>query len=301
MGELGAGVEDVARFIHQQTYPEGGRQYVSFHCCGMRDDNFERALVALEPSPHSSGRHSGTLFIDDVGALGATGQDLLAKLINDERSRARERSPAGVLRVIAGARGTFGNSPEWSQFRGDLIEALSVLQVRIPPLRERPQDIIPTARSLVRERAALLGKTIRGIGPDAKRKLRAHHFPGNQRELEAVIERAVIIEHGGVISEDSITFLETVEPGVAGSLSETLGRFLDLKGANPPSLAEVERAYVACVLSRVNGNRTATARVLRVSYPTIVKKITDYNIDVPRFGRLSKTERSDDRVGSASK
>ncbi len=109
----------------------------------------------------------------------------------------------------------------------------------------------------------------------------------------------MICERGNFISDDSITFGDGGELGVAASLAEALGRFLDLKGAEPPSLPDVERAYIACLLTRMNGNRTATARVLGISYPTIVKKITDYNIDVPRFGRMGK--RGTLTIGSASK
>jgi DNA-binding NtrC family response regulator len=295
LGERGTGIDDLARFIHDQTPSHRGHRFTSVRCEGAGDEQLERILVgfgAASAKPKDDGR-PGTLFLDDVGALGAAAQEHLALFLDEERAGARRSPSRGCVRVIAGAREPIAALVEHGRFRDDLRETLSVVRCRIPPLRERPDDIISTAELLVRDRAARMGKAVRGISAPAARKLRGHPFPGNLRELEAVVERAVIDEGGDVLGPESIVFFDDPEPGVdpepgfLTSFSETLVRSLG-KASDPPSLAQLERAYITWLLARTNGNRTAAARILRVSYPTIAKKIADYKIEAPKLGAAVK-------------
>jgi NtrC-family two-component system response regulator AlgB len=291
LGERGTGIDDLARFIHDETPSHRGHAFTSVRCDGAGDEQLERILIGLGRATAGAkakddGR-PGTLFLDDVGALGAVAQEHLARFLDEERAGARRSPSRGCVRVIVGAREPIAALVEHGRFRDDLRETFSVVRCRIPPLRERPDDIVSTAELLVRDRAALMGKAVRGISAPAARKLRGHRFPGNLRELEAVVERAVIYEASDVLGPDSVVFFDDPEPGFLTSFSDTLLRSLG-KASEPPSLAQLERAYITWLLARTNGNRTAAARILRVSYPTIAKKIADYKIEAPKLGAAVK-------------
>jgi len=165
-------------------------------------------------------------------------------------------------------------------FRLDLFHRLDVFRVHVPPLRERREDVLPLARFFLVELAARAGKAIGGLAPETERRLLAYLFPGNVRELRNVIERAVILEAGPLLSEDAV-LLRAPTPA---ERAPRPGAPAPPAGAPPPpTLADVEKAYVEQLLERAGGNRSQVARWMGVSYPTVVKKIADHGIDVSRW------------------
>jgi DNA-binding NtrC family response regulator len=282
LGEKGAGAEDLARFIHHEATKSRGHRFTAVHCRRAAEEPIERALEEVSRRAATSVKgKSETLFLDEVGALGAVAQDQVVLLLEDGRSTSERSRSRGCARVIASTREPLGALVERGLFREELLDALSVVRLRIPPLRERPDDIVKTADHLVREKASRIGKPVRGITSAAKRKLRAHGFPGNLRELDAVIERAVIYESSDMLGADSIVFVEDTEPSSGSSLPDALARAFG-RSSEPPSLEELERTYITWLIGHTHWNRSAAARILGVSYPTIAKKIADYKIEPPK-------------------
>jgi len=167
-------------------------------------------------------------------------------------------------------------------FRLDLFHRLDVFHIRIPPLRERREDVMPLARFFLAEFASRARKAIRGLSPDTERRLLAYGFPGNVRELRNVIERGVILESGELLSASSVLLGDEERPAAPAAAPPLAGLAMGADG-EPPSLEEVEKAYLLQLLERAGGNRTQVARWMGVSYPTVMKKITDYGIDLSRW------------------
>lgn len=301
-GERGSGIEDVARFIHQSTPRSRARDFVAVHCSGVREDALERstssaiARLASQVSKGADRARSITLFFDDVSVLGPGAQEQLATMLERQR-QAPPRRAAVVVRVVAGSRRSLGQLGEARLFREDLLHALSIVRLRVPPLRERPEDIIPTAEVLLREQMDGRRRKLRGISPEAMQRLRTHSFPGNLQELEAVIERAVILETGDMLSAESLAF-EDEEGEASSSCDDAFSTAVRINGTFL-SLTELERTYIAWLLKRVSGNKTAIARILRVSYPTVAKKIADYKLETPK--RRAPPEPASSGGGSLSR
>jgi DNA-binding NtrC family response regulator len=285
ISEPGGGAEELARLIHDATPGAPHMQFVAVRCRGVAEDVIERDLFgerdarAAQAAPAVERARPGTLFIDEVSHLAETAQARLATFIDAEHRRAPDGGSARQVRVIAGTEVSLGHAVRERRFRSDLFEQLSVMKLRIPPLRERPQDILPLARKLLDGHAKRLGKDIRDLAPAAAAKLRDHVYPGNVRELDAIIERAVILESGDTLDAGSISFEDEAATGALTFLSVMVSRFSEEHG-RPPKIVELERAYVVWLLERTRGNRTAVSRILGVSYPTIMKKIIDYGIDL---------------------
>jgi len=229
VGESGSPTEELARFIHERSGAPDRRRFIVVRCAGVPEGALEEqllretaALRRAEQSP-TKGPGPATLFVDGLSELGAAGQAHLGELIAAARSqRATQR-----VRVIGSMNSILVSTSRGLAFRPDLLEQLSTAVVRIPPLRERPDDVERLASVYTTAWGDVTGRELT-LGLGALKKLRAHHFPGNERELRTV----------------------------------------------------VERAYLVLVLERANGNRTAAARALGISYPTVNKKIRDYEIDL---------------------
>jgi len=179
------------------------------------------------------------------------------------------------LRVVAATNRNLGEEVRAGRFRLDLFHRLDVFGLRVPPLRERREDLPELSRFLLARIAARLLKPAPKLLPETDKVLAAYSWPGNVRELRNVLERAVILERGGVISAGSL-LLGEVGPQTGGAFFEA--QQID---GRPPTLAELEKLYLERLLQHAGGNRTQVARLLDVSYPTVAKKIADYGIVLP--------------------
>ena len=165
---------------------------------------------------------------------------------------------------------------ERGAFRLDLYHRLDVFHIRVPPLRERREDILPLAGHFLSRFATRMRKPANRFAPETERLLLGYDYPGNVRELRNIVERAVILSTADAIDPDCIVISGPSRTGPAAT-----GAFfsVDLDPAGkPPDLDGLERAYIARLLDFASGNRTAVARLLGVSYPTIAKKIADYGL-----------------------
>jgi DNA-binding NtrC family response regulator len=141
--------------------------------------------------------------------------------------------------------------------------------------------VLPLARFFLAEFTARAAKPIRALAPETERRLLAYSYPGNVRELRNVIERAVILETGTTLSPLSVLLREDEKEKSAAAIGSAVD--LTVGTGDPPSLEEVEKAYLLQLLERAGGNRTQVARWMGVSYPTVMKKITDYGVDMSRW------------------
>ncbi len=288
-GESGTGKELVAHLVHVRSPRRGDAPLVELNCAAIPETLLEAELFGHERGAFTDAKRArsglleqaegGTVFLDEVGDMPLATQAKLLKVLETQvfRRLGSNRDQVADVRFIAATHRDLRARVREGAFRLDLYHRLDVFHIAIPPLRERREDVLPLARAFLHELAARAGKEIAGLAPETERRLLAYPFPGNVRELRNVIERAVILENGHVLSPASVLLREdaAAPPEAEGGRGAPAGR--------PPTLEEVERAYLLDLLERAGGNRTQVARWMGVSYPTVVKKVNDHGIDLSRW------------------
>jgi two-component system response regulator AtoC len=290
-GESGTGKELVAHLLHVKTPRRGDAPLVELNCAAIPETLLEAELFGHERGAFTDAKHAkpglleqadgGTVFLDEVGDMPLATQAKLLKVLETQvfRRLGGTRDIAADVRFVSATHRDLEAAVGAGTFRLDLFHRLDVFHIHIPPLRERKEDILPLARFFLRELATRAGKGIGGLAPETEERLLAYPFPGNVRELRNVVERAVILEAGDLLSLESLLLRHDARPAPepASSSLPTPGE------APPPTLEEIEKAYVVQLLERAAGNRTQVARWMGVSYPTVMKKIVDYRIDLSRW------------------
>jgi len=298
-GESGTGKQVVANLIHHRTVRRANEAFVELNAASLPETFVESELFGHERGAFTDAKSQkrglleladgGSLFLDEIGELPLTIQAKLLKVLETSTFR-RLGGTADVrvdVRFIAATNRDLARAVQEGAFRTDLYHRLDVFRIRLPPLRERPEDVLPLAQAFAKEFAARMGKTIAGLSPEAEAKLRDYPYPGNVRELRNVMERAVILEGGERISARSILLNAqpqqpaaeaTPASGGPGSAHPLLQSTLDRLG-RPPTLAELEKDYLAQLLEYAGGNKSQVARLTGLSYPTVTRKITDYGIE----------------------
>ena len=280
----GAGGDELAALIHAGEEPPASRPFVVLHCRGVAEAALERELATGAPSAALARARTGTLYVDEVANLGARAQAAVVGLLEGAR-RPGGAAPARPHRLVFGTSVDLKRAVKERAFRADLLERLSVLTLDLPRLRDRGEDILPLARRLLAARTLAVGGKPLTAGACAK--LLSYDWPGNCAELATVIERAVILEEGEAISDAAIIFAREAVSGGADSISDLFSRLVSTQ-SRPPTIDELEHAYLVWLLRFTFGNRTAASRLLGVSYPTIMKKIRDYEIDFKAFTRARR-------------
>jgi DNA-binding NtrC family response regulator len=277
-GESGTGKEMIARVIHNS----GGRAQkpmVSVSCAALAETLLESELFGHEKGAFTGADQQkrgkfeladgGTIFLDEIGDISPKLQvDLLRVL--QERSFYRVGGSQEVsvdVRAIAATHVNLQQAVAEGKFREDLYYRLNVIEIRIPPLRERREDVPLLALHFLERLAHELGKDVNDISEGALKLLMEYNWPGNVRELENTIERAVVICKNHVLTEDSFGFL---------ALNGTAGRVWA-----PPagmSLQDMEKVLIASTLQRTNGNIKESAGILGIDRSTLYEKIKRYEI-----------------------
>ena len=289
-GESGTGKELVAHLVHVKTPRRGEAPFVELNCAAIPETLLEAELFGHERGAFTDAKRAkpglleqadgGTVFLDEVGDMPLATQVKLLKVLETQvfRRLGGTRDIGADVRFVSATHRDLQAAVASGSFRLDLFHRLDVFHIHVPSLRDRKEDILPLARFFLHELATRAGKGIRGLAPETERRLVAYPFPGNVRELRNVVERAVILESGDVLSPESLLLRDDARPPAqAPSLLPVPGE------APPPTLEEVERAYLVQLLERAAGNRTQVARWMGVSYPTVMKKIVDYGIDLSRW------------------
>jgi two-component system, NtrC family, response regulator AtoC len=271
-GESGCGKDALAAFIHSRS-PRAAQPLVKIDCATLPADLLEAELFGYERGAFTGatetkpGRmeaaHRGTLVLDEIAHLSLDAQAKLLRVIEHrEFERLGGRKTIAVdARLIALTNADLKNAVERRAFRDDLFYRLNVVQITVPPLRERRKDIEALTRSLVRTYAAKHGRAARKLSRESQDLLSGYEFPGNVRELANIIERAVIVCAGAEV--EGADFPESVR--IAASKQARRHR--------RPTLAEVESDYIAETLSSTRGNKTEAAKILGISRKNLYERL----------------------------
>ena len=279
-GESGTGKELLARFIHERS-PRAKGPFVAINCGALPESLLESELFGhvrgsfTGAVSHKKGlfeeANHGTFLLDEIAETPPPIQvKLLRTLQEREIRRVGATTPIKVdARVLAATNKNLEKAVAGREFRRDLYYRLNVINLQIPPLRERREDILPLARLFMDRHAKAQDKDIRAISAEALDLLTAYPWPGNVRELENVIERAVVLA-----TRDRITVADLPLALRSGEVTLALGEL-----AEPRSLKELERRAILAALERHHGNRTRAARELGISLHTLWRKLKGYQTD----------------------
>jgi two-component system, NtrC family, response regulator AtoC len=282
-GESGSGKEAVARAVHQASARAAG-PFVAVNCGAIPETLLESELFGHEKGAFTGADRTreglveeaqgGTLFLDEIGELPLSLQVKLLRVLQERTLRrvggAGER-PVDVRVLTATARDLVSEVRE-GRFREDLYYRINVVQIHIPPLRTRPEDIPLLAEHFIRRHATRLGIPAQGLSLSLLPMLAAYTWPGNVRELENVLERALVLS-GGEVKEEH--FPAHVRSG--RQLFEVSDDDGDLSVKR--RLPALERTLIARALERSGGNRTRAAEVLELSVRALTYKIRDYGLE----------------------
>jgi DNA-binding NtrC family response regulator len=284
-GESGTGKELVARAIHQLS-PRARQPLVTVHCAGLPRELIESELFGHEKGAFT-GAHErrvgrveqaqgGTLFLDEIGEIDAGIQIKLLRFLGErtfERLGSNKTLTADV-RLIAATNKHLEQLVRNGTFREDLYFRLKVVPIHLPPLRERPGDIVLLARHFLREFADENQKNISGFSPEALEHLTAYGWPGNVRELRTAIEHAVVLCRGtNIAPRDLPPTVRGTPSSVAGAES---GRLLTQTGL---TVREAEKQLILRALKECGGNRTKAARRVGMSRRTLHRKLLAYRLE----------------------
>jgi DNA-binding NtrC family response regulator len=292
-GEPGTGKELVARAIHYNS-SRRDRPFVAVNCSALPAGSLEAELFGGGDTDRGreSGRfelaHPGTVFLDDIDEAGLEVQGRILSVLEHgwfERPRTRTRVKADV-RVIGATGKSLVSRMKEGAFRVDLFYRLKIVSVFIPPLRERLDDIPYLAQHFLDRARASMQRDIEGMSPGALRLLQEHSWPGNIRELEQAVQRAVALCRTGVLGlEDFRTLTEDAEgwptpeaPGVGSLASCVRAEYRKLRGALEADIdgrvvSEVEQALAAEAMREGGGNQVQAARLLGISRNTLRKRL----------------------------
>jgi len=273
-GETGTGKELVARTIHAHS-PRRYSPFIAINCGAFTEKLLESELFGHEKGAFTDAKftkkgrlemaNAGILFLDEVGDISMKMQiDLLRVLETHEFTRVGGTTAIrSDFRVIAATHQDLKESIRNRTFRQDLYYRLNVIHLEVPPLRERPEDIPLLAKHFLRRYATETGKKIDSLHPMALSEMQRYHWPGNIRELENAIERAVVVGKGRQIKPGDLPFV------------------LDREGAEEVSalpLKEVERRHIARVLAAQGGHVSNAAKVLKITRGTLYEKMKKYGL-----------------------
>ncbi len=281
LGESGTGKELFARAIHQLS-ARTQKPFVALNCAAIPETLVENELFGHERGAftgadrRAAGKfelaHGGTIFLDDVGELPPSSQSKLLRVLEE---KVVERLGGGTAfradaRVIAATNSDLEAAVAAGSFRRDLYYRLAVFPLRIPPLRDRGEDVVLIAENFLASFKRELKKPGLKFAPSALAAIRAHQWPGNVRELQNVIERAAILNEGELQAADlGLSANVRAAAAPAGSLAETSSRALE----------SVERAKIEATLRECKWNKATAAQRLGISYKTLLNKIHAYGLD----------------------
>jgi len=280
VGESGTGKELLARALHAKSRRRDG-PFVAVNCSAIPENLLESQLFGHRRGSFTDAKEDrrglfqeadgGTIFLDEIGDMPAPLQAKLLRVLQE-----REVHPLGApapiaidIRVIAATHRDIESLARDGLFRQDLFYRLNVITIRVPPLRERPDDLLPLVAHFLEKHGRLLRRPGCTLAPGVIEALRRHAWPGNVRELENVIERGLVMSRDDVIGEDDLPESLRGGPARTSEDPETSIR----------TLADVERDHIVTAIRRLGGNKAAAARVLGLDRKTLYRKLESYGLD----------------------
>lgn len=279
-GESGTGKELIARLIHTQS-PRAFGPLVAVNCGALPEGILESELFGHEKGSFTGAAgqrkgklelaDGGTLFLDEIGEIPAKVQVELLRALEDRKiTRVGGSQEIKVdFRVICATNRDLVEAVREGTFREDLYYRINVFEIEIPPLRERPEDILPIAEHFLQKFSSAMGRRVTGLSPSARVMVLKYEWPGNVRELANAIERALVVCRGGEIQPEHLPILSR-----SGGASEG-GETDDL------SLHAIEEKHILKTLKMNEFNVTHTAKILEIDRVTLYNKMRKYGIERP--------------------
>jgi len=277
-GESGTGKERIARFIHEESNRSAG-PFIAVNCGAIAETLLESELFGHARGAFTGANQDrpglfeaanrGTLFLDEIGEVSPGMQVKLLRALQEREIRrvGENRVRAIDVRILAATNRDLALGVANGDFRQDLYYRLRVVELHLPALRERREDILPLARVLLAASALAMKSRIAGIAPAAADQLLRYAWPGNVRELENTMERAVALAPGGRVELDDLP----------EEIRQAFPRPLPTEGTVRP-LEEVEKDYIIAALALNHGNQTHTARQLQIGAATLYRKLKSYGL-----------------------
>ncbi len=278
-GESGTGKELIARAIHYNT-TRRNNSFVGVNLAAVPEGLIESELFGHKKGAFTDARadkpglfveaDNGTIFLDEIGELALPLQAKLLRVLQEHEVRplGATRNQRVDVRVVAATNRTLESMLADGSFREDLYYRLNVIQVDLPPLRSRPEDIVPLAEHMLAMISTRTNPPRRlRLSPEAQHLFLAYHWPGNVRELQNVLERGVALCQGELIADDDLPS-QVREKRAADFLGTAVARRM--------TLAELEREFIERVLEDEAGNKTRTAQRLGLDRKTLYRKLEEY-------------------------
>lgn len=282
IGDSGTGKELIARGIHFGG-SRSKKPLVPVNCGGIPENLLESELFGYKKGAFTGADRdkkglfeeadSGTIFLDEIGELPLSLQVKILRVLQENEIRPVGDSKTKTIdvRVIAATSKNLEEEIKTSAFRQDLYYRLNVLTIKIPPLKERTEDIPLLCEHFINSLNIKIGKDIKSISPAAMSLLLSHDWPGNVRELENIIERAVVLAEQPVLIPDN--FPPELAIKKAGKADDNINGY-SIKAAQ----STIEKKLIEKALGATNGNRTKAAQLLEISHPSLLSKIKTYDI-----------------------
>lgn len=276
-GESGVGKDVLAFFIHSSS-PRSTQPFVKIDCSTLPAELLEAELFGYErgaftgASETKPGRfeaaHQGTIVLDEIAHLSIDAQAKLLRVIESrEFERLGGRRTIKVdARLIALTNVDLGDAVKRRSFREDLFYRLNVIHIRIPPLRDRKEDLSKLIQAFLQQYSTKHGRKVSGVSSEALALLQSYEFPGNARELANIIERGVIVAAGPRLEEKDLP--DSLRSAVLAQRPRQ----------KPLTLAQMEAAYIADMLTATRGNKSECARILGISRKNLYEKIARYEL-----------------------
>ena len=291
-GESGTGKEIISRLIHHGS-SRAGRPIVAVNCAALPEQLLESELFGHEKGAFTGavatkvGRleqaDRGTLFLDEIGEMSPAVQAKLLRVIEEKEFQrlGGTRALKVDVRIIAATNRDLPGMIRMTDFREDLYYRLNVFEIRLPPLRDRPEDILPLAESFLDEIGKSMGRPSAGISRDAKEWLLTYPWPGNVRELRNAIERAILLCDRGLITREHLP-VAAARPQTALSPAAGSGNGgIDLSAPFPSNgidLESLDRTLVEKALQQARGNKSKAARMLRLTRSQLYTRLEKYRL-----------------------
>ncbi len=283
-GESGTGKELVAKAVHNLS-SRSDKPLIAINCSAIPENLMESELFGYEKGAFTDAKslkkgvfelaHCGTLFLDEISSMKLSLQPKLLRVLETQSFR-RIGGTSDIkidVRIIAATNQNLKECVDNGSFREDLYYRLKVMVINLPPLRERVEDIVPMAKMFIEQNNKEFSKNIMGFSKEAEQLMLNFDWPGNVRELKNIMERAVILCQGNVVTEEylpgELRSAKPKEPKPISYQSPT-GEAL--------SLQDIEQKHILEILEKFNGNKSKAARVLNISRSTLREKLKQYGI-----------------------
>ncbi len=285
-GENGTGKDLIAKTMHYQSLRQA-EPFLAINCAAIPDTLLESELFGYEKGAFTDARaqkrglfelaDKGTLFLDEIGEIPLSLQAKLLRVLEDQcfRRLGGLQDIHVDLRIIAATNKNLREAVKEGAFRQDLYYRLNVIQLIVPTLRERPQDILPLARFFIQHYNEKFKRQVEDISTEAQNLLLAHDWPGNVRELRNAIERAMILEDTSHVRPQS---LPIAVRGTGSPVASMTGSAPAPFAGDHMSLVDQERRLLVQALEKTGGNQTQAARLLSITRDTLRYKMKKFNL-----------------------